>query len=185
MKILITKIFRNVFVSHWRYWLVFCAGIIFAIVCFVAINITSKPFSTSQYCGNKCHEMNDVWKSWQLSSHYANEHGVVAECIDCHLPGKDKFFTHMAAKTYAGAKDIYKHHFGPPYDGDEIRKKVREEMPNSRCLKCHGSLLVKPGSSAARLAHQQVFFPAKDFQPKCVDCHEQLHQRQTNIFLPD
>jgi len=90
----------------------FLTGIVFAVFCFIALNATMEPVSTSEYCGSKCHEMNISYLSWELSPHGANAHGVRIECIDCHLPPKDKYFTHITAKAYTGAKDIYKHYFG-------------------------------------------------------------------------
>ncbi|MHC4912604.1 MAG: cytochrome c3 family protein [Planctomycetota bacterium] len=168
-----------------RYWFAFLAGFAFAIVCFLVVNAIAKPFSTSQYCGSKCHEMNASYRSWELSSHHANHAGVVAQCIDCHLPPKDKFFTHLIVKAYAGAKDIYKHHFAGNYDSEKIRKKVLDNMPNGRCLKCHSSLLAKPGSSASRIAHQATLNPTEDLKPRCVECHQQLHERERKVFSPD
>jgi nitrate/TMAO reductase-like tetraheme cytochrome c subunit len=176
---------RKIIKAAKRYILVFLAGFGFAIVCFIAVTAASKPFSTSQYCGSKCHEMTEAYATWELSSHYANSNGVIAECIDCHLPPKDKFFAHMAAKIYEGGKDIYKHHFGGQYDGERIRKQVLEKMPNDRCIHCHSGLLVKPGSSAARIAHQEMLNNPDEPEIRCVECHEQLHERQEKIFLPD
>jgi len=37
--------------------LTFLAGVIFAMLCFVALNAAMVPVSTSEYCGSKCHEM--------------------------------------------------------------------------------------------------------------------------------
>lgn len=161
------------------------AGFAFAVVCFIAINALSRPFSSSQYCGGRCHEMGDSYRSWELSDHYANQSGVVAECIDCHLPPKDSFFAHMAAKLYKGGKDVYKHHFGGDYDGEKIRKEVLDQMPNDRCLNCHSNLLAKPGSSAARIAHQATLNPTEQHRPRCVRCHERLHEHEKKIFSLD
>jgi cytochrome c-type protein NapC/trimethylamine-N-oxide reductase cytochrome c-type subunit TorC len=129
--------------------------------------------------------MNAAYRSWELSGHGANISGVVAQCIDCHLPPRDKFFTHFAAKVCVGVKDVYKHHFGGEYDSGKMRNKVLEEMANERCLKCHSNLLAKPRSSAARLAHQPVLSPKDDHKPRCVECHEQLHERERKVFWPE
>jgi cytochrome c-type protein NapC/trimethylamine-N-oxide reductase cytochrome c-type subunit TorC len=168
-----------------RYGFALLAGLVLAIACFFAVNAITRPFSTSQYCGSTCHEMGDSYRSWELSLHYANRYGVVAECVDCHLPPKEKFFTHLIAKAYAGAKDIYKHHFGDEYDAEKLHKKVLDNMPNGRCLKCHSNLLGKAGSSAARIAHQATLNPIEDIKPRCVECHQQLHERERKVFPPD
>jgi nitrate/TMAO reductase-like tetraheme cytochrome c subunit len=167
-----------------RYWFAFLAGLVFAIVCFLVINATAKPFSTPRFCSN-CHEMALAYRTWELSAHYANEKGVVAECADCHLPPKDKFFTHLATKAYVGCIDIFKHFFIGGYDFATARQKVLDTMPNERCLKCHSNLLTKPGSSAARTAHLAMSDPTEELESRCVECHEQLHEREEKIFLPD
>jgi cytochrome c-type protein NapC/trimethylamine-N-oxide reductase cytochrome c-type subunit TorC len=168
-----------------RYGFAFLAGLVFAIACFLAVNAIARPFSTSQYCGSKCHEMGDSYRSWELSVHYANRSGVVAECVDCHLPPKEKFFAHLIAKAYAGGKDIYKHHFGNEYDAEKLRKKVLDNIPNGRCLKCYSNLLAKAASSAARIAHQATLNPIEDIKTRCVECHQQLHERERRVFSPD
>jgi cytochrome c nitrite reductase small subunit len=164
-----------------KYIVGFVIGIVFAVVSFVTINTVSKPFSSPEYCGSSCHEMGSAYRSWELSAHHANSHGVVVECIDCHLPPKDKFFSHMTAKSFAGIKDTIKHHFGGEYDSEKMQAKVREEMPNKRCLKCHSGLLVKPSSSGSRIAHQAVLNSGQEEQ-RCVKCHSQLHERTKAIY---
>lgn len=129
--------------------------------------------------------MRSAYQSWELSAHYANDSGVVAQCVDCHLPPKENYFRHITAKAYAGMKDIYKYHFGGEYDAEKMRNEVLEKMPNERCLNCHSNLLGKPGSSAARLAHQAVLNSEEDLKARCVECHQQLHEREKKVFGPD
>ena len=159
------------------------AGVFFAILCFVALNAALVPVSTSEYCGSKCHEMSTAYLTWELSPHGSNAHGVRVECVDCHLTPKDKYFTHITAKAYAGAKDTYKHYFGPEYDTERIRKKVLGHISNQICLHCHDNLLGKPGSSAARIAHTAVLAEPDALENRCVECHEDVgHQRQNKLF---
>jgi len=160
----------------------FVLGIGFAVTAFIMITLAAKPFSTPQYCGGTCHEMNSAYKTWELSAHHANNSGVAAECIDCHLPPEKNFFAHMTAKAAAGAKDIFKHHFGGKYDVEKMRTEVLTHMPNSRCLKCHSSLMVKPSSSAAAMAHREVLNPTAQDVLRCVDCHDELHERYRKIY---
>lgn len=164
-----------------RYIVGFAIGIVFSVVSFLTINTVSKPFSSPEYCGSNCHEMRSAYSSWELSAHHANSKGVVVECIDCHLPPKDQFFRHMTAKSFAGIKDTIKHHFGSEYDVEKMQAKVQKEMPNSRCLKCHSGLLVKPASSASRIAHQAVLNPGQE-EHRCVECHSELHERTRTIY---
>ena len=163
----------------------FVAGIAFAVLCFIALNVAMVPVSTSEYCGSKCHEMNAAYLSWELSPHGANAHGVRIECIDCHLPPKEEYFTHVASKAYAGAKDIYIHYFGGQYDIEKMRRKVLDGLSNHRCLYCHDHLLDKPGSSAARIAHMAALAEPDTPENRCVECHQDDgHQRHSKLFSP-
>jgi len=158
--------------------LTFLAGFVFALLCFVALNAAMEPVSKSEYCGTKCHEMDTAYRSWKLSIHGANERGLRAECIDCHLPSKDKYFTHILAKAYAGGKDMYKHHFGNEYEIEKIREKVLDHISNEKCLSCHVDLLVKPSSDEAKEAHMESLSSPDESENRCVECHEEIgHQR--------
>lgn len=161
----------------------FFTGIVFAVVCFIGINAAMEPTSKSEFCGGQCHEMKAAYRSWELSLHGANKYGLRVECIDCHLPPKDKFFRHIIAKAYNGGKDVFKHHFIGDYDIEKARTKVLEHIPNKRCIHCHKSLLTKSGSSAARKAHMEVLNPSDDYEFRCVECHEDVaHERENNLF---
>jgi cytochrome c nitrite reductase small subunit len=161
----------------------FLAGFVAAVLCFVALNAAMKPVSTSEYCGGKCHEMNTAYQTWELSSHGANKYGFRVECVDCHLPPKDKYFRHIAAKGYEGGKDIYKHYLGGEYDIAEARRRAMDKVPNERCLHCHDDLLGKPGSPGSRTAHAEVLNPPSGAESKCVDCHEDAgHERENKLF---
>jgi sulfatase modifying factor 1 len=161
----------------------FLAGIIFAILLFIAINVAMELVSKSEYCGTACHEMATAYQTWELSPHGTNSHGVRIDCIDCHLIPKEHFFRHVIGKAKAGAKDTYKHYFGPEYDGDKMQKKVREHFSNDTCLHCHEDLLVTFSSSAAQSAHNGLMNRPDAPENRCVHCHEGIgHQRNSKLF---
>ena len=162
-----------------RHGLAFAAGLAFAIGLFIAVNAAGKPLSRPKYCGTACHEMEDAYKSWQASVHGANEKGLRAECIDCHLPPKDRYFSHITAKALAGGKDLIKHFFGGEYDAEEIREKVREHFSNARCQYCHVDLLAKPPNDMVKDAHARVLETSgQPEEIKCTECHEHVaHDR--------
>jgi nitrate/TMAO reductase-like tetraheme cytochrome c subunit len=149
-------------------------GFVFAVACFLLINIAMEPLSTSEYCGTACHEMQTAYDSWKLSGHAANEKGLETGCIDCHLISEDHYFRRLAAKGIAGAKDTYMHYFGPDYEVEKIRTKVLEEFGNERCIRCHKDLLAKPDSEMAKDAHKESLNPSDPEEAfRCVDCHEE------------
>ena len=163
----------------------FLVGFLFAMLCFIGINAAMEPASTSEFCGSQCHEMNTAYRTWELSVHGANNRGITVGCIDCHLPSKDDYFTHLVTKAYEGGKDLYKHYFGGPYDVQAMSEKVLAHMDNQICLRCHNSLLTKPGSSIARMSHLEVLNRPDESKIKCIDCHEDVaHQRQSKLFSP-
>jgi len=158
------------------------AGFLSAVAIFFILEAAMKPVSTSQYCGSTCHEMNYVYQSWELSPHGTNSHGLQAGCVDCHLPPKEEYVHHMISKGYAGAKDMFVHHFGE-YNAEAMRKKVTAHFPSERCLHCHKNLLNKPGSSAARMAHTSAIHDPDKEGSRCVDCHANVgHERQAKLF---
>lgn len=173
------KLFQWMFGIFKKRALTFSTGFAFALLCFITLNAAMKSVSTPEYCGTKCHEMDTAYQSWKLSIHGTNERGLRAECVDCHLPPKDKYFTHIMAKAYAGGKDMYKHYFGGEYDTEKIRGEVLECFSNEKCLSCHVDLLAKPGSDSAKEAHMEVLNPSDTLeQTKCLECHEEAgHQR--------
>jgi len=162
---------------------VFVAGFVMAMFCFVMLNMAMKPVSSSAYCGGKCHEMNTAYQTWELSPHGANKYGFRVECVDCHLPSKEKYFRHLAAKGYEGGKDVYKHYLGGEYDIAEARRRALDKVPNDRCLHCHDDLLARPDSPGSRAAHAEVLNPPPGLESKCIDCHENAgHERESKLF---
>ncbi len=163
----------------------FSVGIVFAVLCFLCLNAAMVPTSKSQYCGTKCHEMNTAYQSWELSPHGTNKIGFRVECVDCHLPPKDKYFTHLAAKAYTGAKDVYKHNFGGEYDVESTRKKVLAHFSSQTCLNCHDNLLAKSSGTTAAMAHRAALDQPDSPDFKCLNCHENVgHERQSKLFAP-
>ena len=123
--------------------------------------------------------------SVRRSPHGSNDSGLTAECIDCHLPPHEDYFTHMTAKAYAGGKDMYMHYFGPEYDREKIRKKVLTHMDNDTCTHCHKNLTKKPSSQKARIAHTSAINNPDKEEYRCTKCHEFAgHDRESKIYKP-
>ena len=186
MKKNVRKLFDWTFRIFKKRALTFSVGFAIAILCFLTLNAAMVPVSKSEYCGTKCHEMHKALHTWEQSVHGGSKTGLQAECIDCHLPRKDKFFSHMIAKAYAGGKDMYKHYkrrlFGGEYETEKIRTAVLERMSNEKCTRCHVDLLGKPSNEMVREAHMESLKPADASEEvKCIECHEDVgHQRATD-----
>lgn len=163
----------------------YITGFVFAVLCFVVLNALMKPVSTSEYCGGKCHEMAGAYRTWELSPHGANRAGIRVECVDCHLPPKDRYFKHLVVKAYAGGKDLYKHHFGGEYDSKKMSRHVLDHLPDERCVHCHDDLLNKTANHKARLAHAAIANNPDESDSRCIACHDTVgHERQSRLFSP-
>lgn len=152
---------------------IFVPGIIAAIILFVIINAALGPTSTVEFCGEKCHEMDNVYASWKKSPHAVNRTGIEVACIECHLPPKEKFFAHVTAKAITGTKDAIKHIANADYKEEELREKVRKHMSNDVCLRCHNKLEDNPFDKDIAAYHNEEVFKTEEGAKaaKCIECH--------------
>lgn len=150
-------------------------GIIIAFPLFSLLYYTMARTSTPHFCAG-CHEIVPAYRSWQTSSHVNNPQGIVANCMDCHLPPPEKTFAFFYSKTLHGLKDIVVHVIEGPqgYDRAENRKAAYGYMENTHCQKCHRNLLYIPTSRGAMLAHRSALYGRPGYERKCVDCHNML-----------
>lgn len=148
-------------------------GIILGFPLFSMTYYTMVRTSTPSFCAT-CHEIQFAVNTWKTSTHVNNSHGVVADCMDCHLPAPHDTFDFFFSKTMHGLKDIGAHFLKSEYDHQENREKAYENMKNEQCMKCHRNLLQIPDKRGAMLAHRTVLYPRPGYEKKCVDCHRNL-----------
>ena len=161
-----------------RYRWAFIAGILFATVCFVVLDAATPTLSSPQFCGTLCHEMGEVHENWKLSTHHNNPKGVSVGCVDCHLPPKERFFSHHAAKAWTSGKDTFLHFFGGDYEPEQVRRAVVDAMKNESCVYCHNNLLAQPSSSAVGIIHAVSLDEPENINYRCAKCHDNLHGQQ-------
>lgn len=131
--------------------------------------------SRSTFCFT-CHQMRSVREGWLVSAHGQNQQGIIAECVDCHLPRG--YARRLWAKTYLGSKAIVVHfsrsakNWAPRREA--LSAKIRAEIPDDTCRACHPDLL-EPGCSPISLAAHRGNLLLK--KPRdCLDCHrEEFH----------
>jgi len=150
-------------------------GIIVAFPLFSMTYYTMVRTSTPQFCSS-CHEIEYAYNTWKTSSHANNPQGVVADCMDCHLPAPHDTFDFFYSKTYHGLKDVVKHFTmdTSEYDHEKNRQAAYEDIDNSQCRKCHRDILNMPYQRGAMLAHRNVLYSEPENRKKCVDCHDDL-----------
>ena len=129
--------------------------------------------STPEFCAS-CHEIRPAVRDWRTSSHASNIHGVVADCVDCHLPNPEDTLHFFFAKTYHGVKDYVAHFLIEEYDREKNREHAYLDMPNSRCQKCHTNILYMPYNRGAMRAHRAALYPMDGPEKACVSCHRPL-----------
>lgn len=151
----------------------FAAGVAVAFPIFSMSYYTMVRTSTPEFCA-LCHEIKPAVRAWRASTHVNNAAGVMADCMDCHLPAPQKMFDFFFAKTVHGLKDITIHFLGDPYDREKARASAYGYFDNDACRKCHRNLLDMPRRRGAMLAHRSVLYPREGYPKRCVDCHYDL-----------
>jgi len=148
-------------------------GILIAFPLFSISYYTMVRTSTPEFCA-LCHEIKPAVRAWRASTHANNAAGVMADCMDCHLPAPQHMFDFFFAKTYHGMKDVVVHFVGEPYDREKTRESAYAAFDNDQCLKCHRNLLDMPNRRGGMLAHRSVLYARAGYEKKCVDCHYDL-----------
>lgn len=135
------------------------AIIVFAIVAFVAIEITSQP----EFCA-RCHEIAPAVESWRQFSH--NE----VSCMECHAdPGAIGVI-----KRKAGAyKEVYIHFFG------EVPKEMEANVKYDNCLLCHSGKRSSKYPQAKNIVEEDndLVTLHKDIiaeKTSCLNCHKEV-----------
>jgi len=130
-------------------------GILLGFPIFSMTYFTMVRTSTPGFCAS-CHEIQFAVNTWKTSIHANNAHGVVADCMDCHLPAPHDTFNFFYTKTAHGIKDVVAHFLKDEYDHAENREKAYASFKNDQCMKCHRNLLHIPNKRGAMLAHRAV-----------------------------
>ena len=129
----------------------------------------------AEFCGS-CHSMEPMAETFKLDVHGGqNQHGFVAECVDCHLP-HDSVLGYMVDKTLHGVNDLYVENFTDTSEIDWLaRRKERERYVfDSGCLDCHRQLLDKTEAENPKSLQTHAHYlkqKEKGDPIQCVTCH--------------
>ena len=128
--------------------------------------------SSSEFCGTSCHTMEEQYKAWKSSSHFAPKTAGAkrAECIECHfLPGeKNSFKANME-----GARHLAAYLYDP-----EAPLPIRPVMKDGACLRsgCHAKEAFQ--DKELKFAEKAVFRHKVHFEKglegqtlSCDSCH--------------
>lgn len=151
-------------------------GVLLAFPIFSMTYYTMVRTSTPEFCSS-CHEIVPAYQNWRTSTHANNARGVVADCMDCHLPAPHDTVNFFFTKTLHGAKDVLVHfteNMPEDYDRAEMREAAYASIKNDQCQKCHRNILYLPYKRGAMLAHRSVLYAQPGDEKKCTDCHRNL-----------
>ncbi|MES9996659.1 NapC/NirT family cytochrome c [Desulfovibrio aminophilus] len=150
-------------------------GVLLAFPVFSMTYYTMVRTSTPGFCAS-CHEIEPAFNAWTTSTHRNNAQGLVADCMDCHLPAPHDTVDFFYNKTLHGMKDVAAHVLHGPegYDRAENRLKAYASIKDDQCLKCHRNITNIPNNRGAMLAHRAALYPAEGESRKCTDCHRNL-----------
>jgi formylglycine-generating enzyme required for sulfatase activity len=169
-------------------------GIVLGLSIALAGQQTAKYTSSNAFCTQTCHVHQESTERWIESTHYSNKRGVVASCVECHLPPEDAEY--LAAKVRLGARDLYGTLFKDVSKIDwEARRTVEAAATftyDESCVQCHENLFAEglskkePGSKleyrdgseklremdiVARRMEAHQYYLRNTERLRCINCH--------------
>jgi len=124
-----------------------------------------------------CHVMRPFRSSWVASAHGgANRHGVVVQCVNCHLP-HDSPVRFVRIKVQRGLAELVANFSIDPKMVDwagKARQNRTSFTYDSGCRSCHGALSVP---AARPVCSGQQGRPAEH----CVTCHPHVGHRDVIV----
>lgn len=164
---------------HWKLIAAFILGVIAAIFFIGFTHLSFNLTGTNEFCG-KCHEMMPQVNSWKMSTHSINRMGVVADCVDCHLPPSG--IHHYTYKAWSGLRDVWVHNIGDPSTVDWEGKRYTKNhyLFQDACIECHQNLTPPGLNRGGFLAHRE--WKNGRTKKKCWDCHEDLTHHGTPVL---
>ena len=145
-------------------------GVLLASGGFYLAGLGVKATSTNEYCAS-CHVHPQAISSWKKGAHYLNQSGVVANCVDCHLPpeGLERY----VEKSKAGLRDLYGFYFTDTskidWEGLSTLENAKHYTFDSACLSCHQELFPLELNEKGVDAH--LHYQKNREELLCINCH--------------
>ncbi|WP_290924442.1 NapC/NirT family cytochrome c [Halodesulfovibrio sp.] len=158
------------------------AGFVLTIVLVLASGHMIALTNTDQFCVT-CHVMKPFRQAWLASPHGGNNpQGVVAQCVDCHLP-HGTLVEYVVAKAYTGTHDVIMNMIIDPYTHDWGANRANREKftYDNSCRKCHTRLQAPKMGIKAILAHREYL--RKENKLRCVKCHEHVGHKDMMYYV--
>jgi len=139
----------------------------------------------AEFCGT-CHTMAPMIAAYRDDVHGgASDHGVVADCAQCHAPHNNPV-NYLWAKTRFGAHDLWA---TLTYDLDAIdweakRRHSERFVFDSGCLSCHKALESASESDHRTFVAHRPYFQGTTSK-QCVTCHSRVGHRNLSAHLSE
>jgi formylglycine-generating enzyme required for sulfatase activity len=128
--------------------------------------------SSDKFCDRTCHAHPEATQTWIKSTHFTTKSGVVAHCVDCHLPAAG--LDYYSEKARLGAQDIYGRTFKDlrkiDWQSKQSVERARTFTYDSACIRCHVNLF-SAGLSKKGLDGHLHYLRSKD-RMLCINCHQ-------------
>jgi len=153
------------------------------IVSWGATEIMVEQTGDKDFC-TSCHSMIPVGASYEADVHGgANNSGVRAQCIDCHVP-HDNPFAYLWGKAVSGTHDVWAE---MTYDLDAIDWQAKRKHPerfvyDSGCLHCHSNLERATMADVKAFVAHKPYFLGKTEQT-CANCHAVGHKNLSKYIV--
>ncbi len=144
-----------------------------------------------EFC-TSCHTMLDnSFKEYKETVHYANASGVRAVCSDCHVP---KDWAHKVAAKVGASSDVYHELMGSiatPAKFEARRMQMAQNQwdkmkasDSRECRNCHSFDAM--GKDAQKQSAYTRHMAARQAGKTCIDCHKGIaHQLPKEYKDPD
>jgi len=168
------KMKKNAKRSNWAILILLGIGLVVGLSISYGTGVVVHKTADEKFC-TSCHVMQPMADSYNADVHGGkNPFGVKASCVDCHLP-HNSLSSYLFAKAKTGLHDFMVQNFSDvsKIDWQAKRKRARDFVYDSGCLKCHANLRnatqSNPEGHIAYTVHKLYF--EKKINKKCVDCH--------------
>lgn len=135
----------------------------------VAFAGTVLATESNSFCVS-CHELDYAYTGWERSTHVNNPEGVVANCVDCHVPPQ---LLDLTFSKVDSLNELYSHWIKPSSDPfwwqqnlPRLQARAHERMKDDNCLRCH-KWRPETASPEGKIAHTTA-----PVTTRCVQCHQ-------------
>ena len=167
------------------------AGFVGGVLFWGGFHTAMEATNSLEFCTG-CHTMLDnSFKEYKTTVHYANRSGVRAVCSDCHVP---RDWSHKVMAKIGASSDIYHELMGTvstPAKFEARRMQMAQHQwdkmkasDSRECRNCHSFDAMSPDVQKKSVYDKHV--AARQSGKTCIDCHKGVaHQLPKEYKDPD